>query len=102
MWAMGVLLYTMLYGHFPFYHEDPQELFKKIRSADFGIPEYVTTFCMNVQCTFVIIFTVYYSEGHKKMQETSLLIRRLIERDTERRLDAAQTLDLVQRRLSQL
>ena len=48
MWAMGVLLYTMLYGHFPFYHEDPQELFKKIRSADFGIPEYVTTFCMNV------------------------------------------------------
>ena len=50
----------------------------------------------------MIIFMVYYSEGHKKMQETSLLIRRLIERDTERRLDAAQTLDLVQRRLSQL
>lgn len=38
MWAMGVLLYTMLYGQFPFYDEDPQELFKKIKAADFSIP----------------------------------------------------------------
>lgn len=41
MWAMGVLLYTMLYGQFPFYDEDPQELFKKIKAADFSIPRYV-------------------------------------------------------------
>ena len=40
MWAMGVLLYTMLYGQFPFYDEDPQELFRKIRAADFNIPRY--------------------------------------------------------------
>ena len=41
MWAMGVLLYTMLYGQFPFYDEDPQELFKKIKAADFSIPRYI-------------------------------------------------------------
>ena len=99
MWAMGVLLYTMLYGHFPFYHEDPQELFKKIRAADFGIPEYVT-----LPLTFspLIIHFSIYSEGHKTMHETSLLVRQLIERNTERRLDATRTLDLVQRRLSKL
>ena len=39
MWAMGVLLYTMLYGQFPFYDNNPQELFKKIKTADYTIPE---------------------------------------------------------------
>ena len=39
MWAMGVLLYTMLYGQFPFYDSNPQELFKKIKAADYLIPE---------------------------------------------------------------
>jgi len=39
MWAMGVLLYTMLYGQFPFYDNDPQELFRKIRTADYVFPK---------------------------------------------------------------
>ena len=39
MWAMGVLLYTMLYGQFPFYDNDPEELFKKIRAADYTMPK---------------------------------------------------------------
>ena len=39
MWALGVLLYTMLYGQFPFYDDDPEELFKKIKAADYVIPE---------------------------------------------------------------
>ena len=38
MWALGVLLYTMLYGQFP-YDDDPEELFKKIKAADYVIPE---------------------------------------------------------------
>ena len=38
MWAMGVLLYTMLYGQFPFYDNDPQELFRKIKTADYTLP----------------------------------------------------------------
>ena len=31
MWALGVVLYTMLYGQFPFYDNVPQELFNKIK-----------------------------------------------------------------------
>ena len=41
MWAMGVLLYTMIYGQFPFYDNDPQELFRKIKTAKYTIPRYV-------------------------------------------------------------
>ena len=39
MWAMGVLLYTMIYGQFPFYDSDPQELFKKIKTAKIHHPQ---------------------------------------------------------------
>ena len=39
MWALGVVMFTMLYGQFPFYDSAPQELFNKIKSAEFTIPE---------------------------------------------------------------
>ena len=39
MWALGVVLFTMLYGQFPFYDSVPQELFSKIKSAEYTIPD---------------------------------------------------------------
>jgi len=39
MWALGVVLYTMLYGQFPFYDSVPQELFRKIKTAEYVIPK---------------------------------------------------------------
>lgn len=39
MWALGVVLFTMLYGQFPFYDSIPQELFRKIKAAEYSIPE---------------------------------------------------------------
>ena len=30
MWALGVVMFTMLYGQFPFYDSAPQELFNKM------------------------------------------------------------------------
>lgn len=39
MWALGVVLFTMLYGQFPFYDSAPQELFRKIKAAEFSIPK---------------------------------------------------------------
>ncbi|KAL1131595.1 hypothetical protein AAG570_011209 [Ranatra chinensis] len=38
MWALGVLLFTMLYGQFPFYDSSPTQLFNKIKAADYSIP----------------------------------------------------------------
>ena len=37
MWALGVVLFTMLYGQFPFYDSAPHELFQS--KFLFGIPE---------------------------------------------------------------
>ncbi len=47
MWALGVVLFTMLYGQFPFYDSIPQELFRKIKAAEYSIPEWVSplSFC---------------------------------------------------------
>nr|XP_039261078.1 uncharacterized protein LOC120337384 [Styela clava] len=38
MWSLGVVLFMMLYGQFPFYDQEPPKLFKKIKKADFVIP----------------------------------------------------------------
>ena len=39
IWSLGVLLYTMLYGRFPFREKDDDKLFKKINSGIFSFPE---------------------------------------------------------------
>ena len=38
MWALGVILYTIVYGKFPFLDTTPSALFRKIREADYSIP----------------------------------------------------------------
>lgn len=38
MWSLGVMLYTMIVGRFPFVDSTPPALFKKIRHADFAFP----------------------------------------------------------------
>lgn len=56
MWAIGVLLYTMLCGQFPFYDNDRQELFKKICMADFIIPRLALhTLKLHYNVTFTIL-----------------------------------------------
>ncbi|XP_071444862.1 serine/threonine-protein kinase 40-like [Hetaerina americana] len=39
MWALGVVLFTMLYGQFPFYDPSPSQLFAKIKTASYVIPK---------------------------------------------------------------
>ena len=39
IWSLGIVFYTMLYGHLPFYDPIPDRLFKKIQSAEFLIPK---------------------------------------------------------------
>uniref|UniRef100_A0A182NUR8 Serine/threonine-protein kinase 40 n=1 Tax=Anopheles dirus TaxID=7168 RepID=A0A182NUR8_9DIPT len=38
MWALGVILYTIVFGKFPFLDTTPTALFRKIREADYTIP----------------------------------------------------------------
>ncbi|XP_052864206.1 serine/threonine-protein kinase pkn6-like [Anopheles cruzii] len=38
IWALGVILYTLIYGRYPFLDNTPAGLFRKIREVDFTIP----------------------------------------------------------------
>lgn len=67
MWALGVVLYTMLYGQFPFYDAVPQELFRKIKAADYVIPD----------------------DG-RVSEPTQMLIRRLLLLEPRQRISAEQ------------
>ncbi|OCT92149.1 hypothetical protein XELAEV_18015203mg [Xenopus laevis] len=70
MWALGVVLFTMLYGQFPFYDSIPQELFRKIKAAEYSIPE----------------------DG-RVSDNTVCLIRRLLVLDPQQRLTASEVLE---------
>ncbi|XP_037005210.1 serine/threonine-protein kinase 40 isoform X3 [Artibeus jamaicensis] len=70
MWALGVVLFTMLYGQFPFYDSIPQELFRKIKAAEYTIPE----------------------DG-RVSESTVCLIRKLLVLDPQQRLAAADVLE---------
>ncbi|KAJ8669288.1 hypothetical protein QAD02_000547 [Eretmocerus hayati] len=70
MWALGVVLYTMLYGQFPFYDSSPTQLFSKIKAANYYMP----------------------SDGRVSDGTTSL-IRNLLVLQPNKRLTAVQVLD---------
>ncbi|PNF15602.1 Serine/threonine-protein kinase 40, partial [Cryptotermes secundus] len=72
MWALGVVLFTMLYGQFPFYDSSPTQLFNKIRAADYSIP----------------------SDG-RVSGDTITLIRCLLVLEPKRRMTASEVLDFL-------
>lgn len=49
VWALGVILYTIIYGKFPFLDTTPSALFKKIRQADYVIPIETKTSPLTIQ-----------------------------------------------------
>lgn len=42
VWSLGVMLYTLLVGRYPFHDSDPSALFSKIRRGQFCIPDHVS------------------------------------------------------------
>eukprot|EP00057_Strongylocentrotus_purpuratus_P031839 XP_785819.1 PREDICTED: serine/threonine-protein kinase 40 [Strongylocentrotus purpuratus] len=77
MWALGVVLFTMLYGQFPFYDSAPQELFRKIKAAEFTIPQ----------------------DG-RVSENTTGLIKSLLVLDASTRLTATQVIESVKTTLA--
>ncbi|XP_053673621.1 uncharacterized protein LOC128723880 [Anopheles nili] len=67
MWALGVILYTIVYGKFPFHDTTPTALFRKIRDADYTIPS-----------------------GFNTSQETKSLIKRMLTLNPDERLTATE------------
>ncbi|XP_022113943.2 serine/threonine-protein kinase 40 [Pieris rapae] len=73
MWALGVVLYTMLYGQFPFCDTSLAQLFSRIQAANYNIPPDGNP--------------VHVSDN------TVFLIQRLLVKDPKHRLVADQVLD---------
>jgi len=42
MWSLGVVLYTMLFGQYPFHDTNPCDLFGKIRRGHYTVPDGVS------------------------------------------------------------
>ena len=42
LWSLGVILYTLLVGHYPFFDTNPQTLFTKIRAGYYHTPDHVS------------------------------------------------------------
>ncbi len=42
LWSLGVILYTLLVGNYPFFDSTPQELFSKVRTGYYQVPEHVS------------------------------------------------------------
>nr|XP_033789736.1 tribbles homolog 1 [Geotrypetes seraphini] len=42
VWSLGVMLYTLLVGRYPFHDSDPSALFSKIRRGQFCMPDHVS------------------------------------------------------------
>ncbi|KAL0819278.1 hypothetical protein ABMA28_008518 [Loxostege sticticalis] len=73
MWALGVVLYTMLYGQFPFCDTSLTQLFSRIQAANYNIPP----------------------DGNSVQvsDNTVFLIQRLLVKDPKHRLLADEVLD---------
>jgi len=77
MWALGVVLFTMLYGQFPFYDSVPHELFRKIKAADYKMPS-----------------------DDRVSEETATLIRGLLVLSPHKRMTANEVLITLERIMS--
>ena len=54
LWSLGVILYTLLVGHYPFFDTYPQNLFSKIRSGYYPMPENASLLAKSVITSLLV------------------------------------------------
>lgn len=54
LWSLGVILYTLLVGHYPFFDPNPQTLFSKIRSGYYQTPDHLSYLARNVISSLLV------------------------------------------------
>lgn len=67
IWSLGISLYRMLVGRFPFYHNDGQscalshrELFRKMLTSDFILPKTLSAGIVRIICILLYRILIYY------------------------------------------
>ena len=58
IWSLGVLLFAMLYGRFPFKGKDEEDLFAKIKEANLDFPDDKVIISNKFKILFEKIFVV--------------------------------------------
>lgn len=48
LWSLGVILYTLLVGHYPFFDISTQNLFSKVRGGYYQVPDHVSELARSV------------------------------------------------------
>ena len=86
MWALGVVLFTMLYGQFPFYDSVPQELFASRLSLS-CCPKHVMIWPFFPTEIKSAEYTI--PDDGRVSEDTKSIIRKLLVTDPARRMTAA-------------
>jgi len=68
MWSLGIILYTLLVGHYPFFDTNPQTLFSKIRSGYYHVPDHVSYLARS------LISSLLTYEPHKRPSPEAILL----------------------------
>ena len=67
IWSLGVIMYTLLVGHYPFFDTNPQTLFSKIRSGYYHIPDHVSYLART------LIGSLLAYDPHKRVSASAVL-----------------------------
>ncbi|XP_062845868.1 tribbles homolog 1 [Trichomycterus rosablanca] len=80
-WSLGVMLYTMLAGHYPFLDSDPATLFSKIRRGAYCLPEGLSA---RARC---LVRSLLRREPGERLSATDILLHPWFRSDSKHELE---------------